>query len=128
MHLLKCSIQKSQRSSPDFLSNSLILSNTIPVGSSGALKSVFSPMVKSTICGFLTSQLWHLVGIISGFNSPFQSSCLYTTPLQDIPRITTSSRFNWLSEISTAMVFISHPFATIAGLPKAFMSANFLVR
>src|SRR3989338_7234012 len=101
MHLLKCSIQKFQRSSPDFLSNSLILSNTMPVGVSGGVKLTFSPIVKSTICGFLTSQLWHLVGIISVGTDlksvpSFQSSCLYTTPLQLMPSITTSSLLIWL--------------------------------
>src|SRR3990170_3452723 len=133
MHLLKCSIQKSHRSLLVFLSKSFILSKTMPAGSSGALKSDFSPTTKSTMCGFLTSQLWHLVGIIfvgTDLKSvpDFHNSCLYTTPLHTIPRIITSSRFNWLSEISTVMVLMSHPFATIAGLPSALMSANFLVR
>src|SRR3989338_10772842 len=92
MHLLKCSIQKSQRSAPDFLSSSLILSNTIPEGTSGGIKVVFSPTTTSAICGLRTSQLWHLVGIMSvgtdlkSVPTPFQSSCFLKNPPPTPPR------------------------------------------
>ena len=53
----------------------------MPVGASGGTKEDFSPAIKSVRCGFLTSQLWHLVGIISGLNLAFEEFLLISDPV-----------------------------------------------